>query len=84
MKKHQPKPNLGVRDLKIVRQKKEIQEISLNLGPHYSLRIKGGPHPSISLTVTHHGVTLDASEINGELEKAIYRLRKVYPRAKLD
>ena len=56
----------------------EVTEgIKISFGPHYFIKVIERDNKVIAqLGATHHAIELDASTINGELEKAINLLRK--------
>ena len=62
-----------------------FENVKIEFGPHYFVDImKDNNGVKFVLGATHHGVMLDASEIGGELERAIEQLRKKNPKRTLD
>jgi len=61
------------------------KQIKVNFGPHYFVDIfeKDGKATFV-LGATHHGFMVDASEVNGELEKIIYEVRGAHPDKTVD
>ncbi len=59
--------------------------VRIRFGPHHMIYIKAsGGVTTFEIVMTHHGVRLDASELNGELEQAISRLRELLPDKQID
>ena len=62
-----------------------MEQISIVFSPHFFVVIDAGAGQlTFTLGATHHGVTLDARAIDGELEQAINALRGQYPDAVTD
>jgi len=61
------------------------KQLKVNFGPHYFVDIfeKDGKATFV-LGATHHGFMVDASEVNGELEKIIYEVREGHPDKAVD
>ena len=65
----------------------EYKSVHINFGPHYFVRLD---HESENgrirfvLGATHHGFQADASDIGGELETFVNRIRKLYPENTVD
>jgi len=68
------------------RQTGEYEEVRIIFGPHYfiDLRTQENGKIEFSLGATHHGFRVDASEVNGELEKIIELVRKLQPKLAFD
>jgi len=60
----------------------EYKNVQIGFGPHYFLKVYCGDRDTVTfeLGVTHHGFKADASEVNGELERFINKIRKAYPK----
>ena len=57
-----------------------VNRVHVRFGPHYFLEVKqDGEKVRFVLGATHHGFLADASEIGGELEGFIYKIRELYP-----
>ncbi|MGD1001264.1 MAG: hypothetical protein ABSA67_11270 [Candidatus Brocadiia bacterium] len=76
----------SIRDLHLdVDSAGKVCELRVAFGPHYSLHLQvERGKPKFTVRASHHGVELDASEINGQLEKAIDKLRAAYPASQVD
>lgn len=63
----------GIRDIDITRSSEGvIEKLSVSFGPHYFVHLENtGGTVQFTLGVTHHGMTLDASKVGGELEQAM-------------
>ena len=65
----------------------KYKSVEITFGPHFIVRIDNeGEEGKLRfvLVATHHGFCADASEINGELEKFIYKIRDLYPQNTVD
>ena len=71
----------GIREVKVQKAPDgTTEQVSIVFGPHFFVVIDAqSGHLKFTLGATHHGVTLDASTISGELEQAIDTLRSQYP-----
>ncbi|MGA2404924.1 MAG: hypothetical protein ABSG91_25015 [Syntrophobacteraceae bacterium] len=78
----------GIREPEI--QKTEdgkCESIEINFGPHYFVIIDHkGPNGKLRfiLGATHHGFQADPTEVGGELEAFINRIRELYPHSTVD
>jgi len=65
----------------------KYESIEIHFGPHYFVRID---HEGFNgklrfiLGATHHGFQADPTEVGGELENFIYRIRELYPHSAVD
>ena len=60
-------------------------EVDIWFGPHHRITVRQiESRVEVDLITTHHGVRLDASELNGALEQAIEVLRREFPDATVD
>ena len=66
-------------------EQKPEDNVKVTFGPHYFVDImKDNGGIKFVLGATHHGVMLDASDIEGELEQVIWKLRNDNPEATVD
>ena len=76
----------GIR--KVITRKGEngrYQHVRIVFGPHYFVELTDTENGlSFSVGATHHGITADASEIDGELEQIINELRNTHPENRID
>lgn len=63
----------GIRNLEVKKNDAgSITSLSFAFGPHFFVDVvEEQGKVSFTLGVTHHGMTFDASEVGGELEKAM-------------
>jgi len=64
-----------------------IESAEISFGPHFAVRVDHeGRDESLRfvLVATHHGFMADASEVGGELEEIIYKIRNLYPQNTVD
>lgn len=77
--------NKGIRIAEVERNEDGSGTVDVTFGPHHRLLIESdGKKTTFTLVTTHHGIQMDASEVNGELEKAIYALRERFPGTTVD
>ena len=83
LKNKSMKDNIDIKERK--NEKGAIKKVYVRFGPHYFVEIiKNGKKTLFKLAATHHGFKADASEVNGELEKIIYEIRKRYQKNQID
>lgn len=79
--------NEGIREVNLEKdQSGNYKRLQVVFGPHYFLELMTNERGKVTLVLgaTHHGFKADASEVNGELEKIIYEIRKSYPETVTD
>ena len=77
----------GIRTVAVKRDERgKPTHVRLVFGPHYfvELELKSDGRVAFSLGATHHGFQVDASQINGELERLIEEVRRAHPEHKID
>lgn len=63
----------------------QITSASIRFGPHYMAQvIDDGGNTTFQLVSTHHGFAVDASELDGELERLIDDVRASHPHTVVD
>ena len=62
-----------------------IEHLRLVFGPHHAVELlaKDG-RVSFAVGATHHGIRVDASELNGPLERLLEELRRGHPDMAVD
>ena len=64
---------------------KDLNQLKISFGPHHFLNIyEEDQKLYIELGATHHGVKLQADEVDGELYQAIEYLREKFPQNIID
>jgi hypothetical protein len=74
----------GIRCIEVVRAPGGAECLVISLAPHYTVVITGGPKPSVGVSYTHHGFVAEAFELNGQLEQVINKVRKHFPKLRVD
>jgi len=66
--------------------KGQYKDVRIVFGPHYFLELHRRAQDELTfvLGATHHGFKADASEVDGELERFIDKIRKAYPKNQVD
>lgn len=76
------KRDRGIRSVNVRRNEQtgKIEHIKIVFGPHYYviLTLKG-KRVEFKMGATHHGFTMDASSVGGELDRLIDEIRKIHP-----
>ena len=84
---HAPSPSStasGILSADIVKGKGGVEAVVVRVAPHYLIVITGGAKPTVSMACTHHGFVADAFELNGQLEQVINKVRKHFPKLRVD
>jgi len=74
----------GILSADVVKGKGGVEAVVVRLAPHYLVVITGGAKPTVSLACTHHGFEAEAFELNGQLEQVINKVRKHFPKLRVD
>lgn len=57
-----------------------VNAVRFAFGPHYFVQVDiRDQKVTLALGATHHGISADASQVNGELEVLIEELKKMHP-----
>jgi hypothetical protein len=63
----------------------DVRRAKIRFGPHHAVEVwKDGEKTLFALVATHHGFKVDASELNGDLERIINQVREANPDAAVD
>jgi hypothetical protein len=63
----------------------EIRLVRIRFGPHYGVEVSRNEEGvSFRLVATHHGFEVDASEVDGQLERVIQEVRNEHPDTVVD
>jgi hypothetical protein len=61
---------------KVIEKDGDVKKISIRFGPHFYVNIENIMDKVIfNMGATHHGFTVDATKVDGELEKVINCVR---------
>ena len=77
----------GIREIDIQKDENgKYKDVRIEFGPHYFLELHRGELGAVTfvLGATHHGFKADASEVDGELERFIGKIRKAHPNNLVD
>ena len=77
-------PGRGMRELRLTVSSKGAQTFIAKIEPHFTIVVTGGRKPTVSLLYSHHGITFDSFELNGQLEQVINHVRKHFPKLRVD
>jgi hypothetical protein len=62
-----------------------IKHARIRFGPHFATEVRDEDgRVTFSLVYTHHGVEVDASQLDGGLEQLIKEIRALHPRLAVD
>lgn len=70
---------------KVIEKDGVVKSLKIKFGPHYYVNIDSITDKIIfNMGATHHGFTVDATKVDGELEKVINLVRKEFENKKQD
>jgi len=65
---------------KVIEKEGVVKSLQIKFGPHFYVNIDSMTDKIIfNMGATHHGFTVDATKVDGELEKVINLVRKELP-----